>query len=102
MRRFFKNELSHCISEDINIIVSDNRAMLDSQIVQLIEDVEAKTSEYSNVFLNIGISYGGRNEIIRAMLSCINEIASGIITMEDISEAVFSKYLDTKGHPDID
>ena len=102
MKRFFKNELSHCISEGINIIVSGNRTMLDSQIVQLIEDVEAATSECNNVFLNIGISYGGRDEIIRAMRGCINEIASGVITMDDISEDMFSKYLDTRGRPDID
>lgn len=102
MKRFFKDELSHCIAEGINITVSGNRAMLDPQIVHLIEDVENATAGCNNVFLNIGISYGGRDEILRAMRKCFQEVSDGTLAIDDISEDTFSIHLDTKGRPDID
>jgi len=52
--------------------------------------------------LNIAMNYGGRTELIEAMKAMIPEIINGTITADNLSEAVYEKYLYTAGMPDPD
>ena len=102
MAKFFRDEIDNCISEGINIVVSGNRSMLDKKVVSLIENVEEDTSKCDKVFLNIGISYGGRDELLRAVRACCNDAINGTLLPSNIDESTFSEYLDTVNRPDID
>lgn len=99
---FFNKELSHCIEEGINIKISGNRSMFSMHILNLIENIESATSSCDKVYLNIALSYGGRDELLRAVRKCCNDIKSGTIDVEEIDEALFTSYLDTAQRPDID
>jgi len=52
--------------------------------------------------INVCLNYGGRNEIIRAAKRWAKDCAEGRANPEDLDEAVFSDYLDTRGIPDPD
>ncbi len=54
------------------------------------------------LILNICINYGGKDEIIRAIKKLNNDVRAGVITNENISEAVFETYLDSRGLPPVD
>ena len=50
--------------------------------------------------VQIALSYGGRDEIIRAIRKLAEDIVSNRQSIEGISEEVFDSYLDTAGIPE--
>lgn len=62
--------------------------------------IEEISSKKTGINLHIAINYGGRDEIIRAMKNMFKDISCGKFLIDDISEAQFSKYLDTKDYKD--
>ncbi|WMM26588.1 isoprenyl transferase [Tissierella sp. MB52-C2] len=61
-----------------------------------------KTSQNTGMILNIGLNYGGRDEIIFGIKNLLNDIEMGKINIEDLNSKNFSDYLYTKGQPDPD
>lgn len=49
---------------------------------------------------NVCLNYGGRDEILRAVQAFSAKCAAGECKPEDLDEAVFSSYLDSRGIPD--
>ena len=49
---------------------------------------------------NVCLNYGGRDEIVRAARQFARDCAEGRRKPEDLTEAVFSGYLDSRGVPD--
>ena len=60
------------------------------------------TKNNTGVVLNIAFNYGGRDEIIRAVKLVSKEVENGNISIEDINEEIFEKYLYTSNTPDPD
>ena len=60
------------------------------------------TENNTGLVFNLAISYGGRQEIIRAVKSVIADVNAGKLKADDISEDVFPQYLYTDGLPDPD
>ena len=54
------------------------------------------------MILNIGLNYGGRDEIIFGIKNILIDIEMGKINIDDLNETNFSNYLYTKGQPDPD
>ena len=52
--------------------------------------------------INVCLNYGGRDEIIRAAKDWAKDVAEGRVQAEDLDEAAFSRYLDSRGVPDPD
>lgn len=63
--------------------------------------IEATKNNTGMVFA-FAINYGGRDEIKRAVENIVDDVESGKISKEDISEELISSYLDTKDLPDPD
>lgn len=102
LENFFNNELDNCIKEGISIKISGNRSMFSAHILSIIDKIESSTEHCNKVFLNIALSYGGRDELIRAVRKCSSDVKKGVFNPEDIDESIFASYLDTSGRPDID
>src|SRR3989339_418502 len=67
----------------------------------LLEGIEA-TSKNTGLLLNLAISYSGRLEIVRAVRLAADDIASGKLLPELLTEEKLSSYLYTAGMPDPD
>ena len=67
-----------------------------------IKKVEDATKDYNGYKLNIAVAYGGREEIIEAIRKIAEEYKQGKITMDDITEENFKKYLYDGTIPDPD
>lgn len=61
-----------------------------------------RTRSNPGLKLNIGLNYGGRSEIIRAVQRITGQAVSGEIEPDAIDEKLFSGILDTGGQPDPD
>ena len=57
---------------------------------------------YEGCQVNICLNYGGRDEILRAMRAWQADCAAGKAKAEELTEAVFSNYLFSRGVPDPD
>lgn len=67
--------------------------MLPENIRLLIEDAEIRSSNNRGMKLVLALSYGGRNEILRA----VKKIIERGIRPEDVTESLFESNLDTAG-----
>ncbi len=73
---------------------------LPDQLQQQLGGVMEKTAANAALLLNMALSYGGRQEILRAARLASEAIARGEIT--DINEENFGRYLYTANMPDPD
>ncbi|RLI18946.1 di-trans,poly-cis-decaprenylcistransferase [Candidatus Bathyarchaeota archaeon] len=76
---------------------------------ELPEDVRAeirKTEEFTREFnggvLNVAVSYSGRSEIVNAVREIVKDYSKGKISLDEINEDTFSRYLYTARLPDPD
>ena len=69
-----------------------------AKLAQKFSDLEEKTKEYSEYFVNIAFDYGGRDDIVTA----IKNIVKDGLSPNDITEKVVSNHLYTKDIPDPD
>ena len=82
----------------IKILGDINR--LDSDIREKIIKLEDKTRENTGLVFNIALNYGGRDEIIHAVLDITRDLMNKNI--EEVNEEVFSRYLYSGSIPDPD
>ncbi len=75
---------------------------LDDKLKDSIRELTEYSSQFTGLTLTIAINYGSRDEMTRAIRKIANDVKDGKINSEDISEEVFSGYLDTKDIPDPD
>ncbi len=96
LSRYLSEERDFLIQEKIRLNVIGNWKKLPSSLVRKIEEVQDATAENQEMLLNIALSYGGREEIIKAVNKILEE------KKKKITEDSFSKYLYTSGIPDPD
>lgn len=95
-KEFFSKNLDELIKEEIKISIMGDVSCFDTELNYLIEQAIIKTSIFENKVLNIGLNYGSRNEILRAVNLAVKH---GI---ELKSEKEFEKLLYTSNLPDPD
>ena len=66
------------------------------KIVELLDNLESDTKEFTDFNVQLCLDYGGRDEIVRAVNKIILE------GLKNIDEESFSKYLDDSEIPDVD
>ncbi|MBI4685925.1 MAG: isoprenyl transferase [Nitrospirae bacterium] len=90
---YLKNELKDLVEQGIVFRTIGETWRLPKNIQSLLAETERITAENTGMTLVAALSYGGRNEIIRATQKII---ASGV-SPEKISEDMFDSFLDTAG-----
>jgi len=91
---FHKNNVRLCIIGD--------REKIAPFLRKKIEQAEKDTKAYNSLVLNIALSYGAREEIVRAVKNISEDVKKGNVKTPDINEKLFSEYLYTKDCPDPD
>ncbi len=93
-----KEEFSTFAEREIRFRVIGNRDKLSEGLRELIELIEATTKDNQRFTIQCALSYGGRDELIRA----IKKAVYLNLSTNDINEACISNLLDTAGVPDPD
>ena len=102
LRFYIKKEINELNDEGIRFQVIGDRTRLAPDIVGLIEDAENLTKNNSRLTLTIALSYGGRAEITMAARRMAEDVAAGILDINDINENELSARLLTADMPDPD
>ena len=74
---------------------------LSPRLQELVKQTNEIASRFEGFTANICLNYGGRDEIVRAARKYAADIAAGR-TERELSEELFSSYLDSAGTPDPD
>ncbi len=69
--------------------------LIPQDILSKIAEVEKRSSNYNERFLNIALCYGGRQEIVDAVVKLIKDVLNGVVKIDDVNEELFRKYLST-------
>jgi len=94
LKKLYKNNIRIQILGDIERLPEFAR----NEVIRAIK----KTSSNTGMVLNIGLNYGGRDEIIRAIKLLYNDVIKENLDIDNIDEELFSKYLYTGNQPDPD
>jgi undecaprenyl diphosphate synthase len=95
---FLKSEIATMKANDIRFRTIGRIERLPSSARKWMEKAVTETAGNSGMVLNLALSYGGRGEILEA----IKRLNASGTTAEQLTDEVFSSYLDTAGLPDPD
>ena len=106
LMRLFKDYLQEAIRDfkDDSIVLRfiGDRSAFSPELLSLMNENEEESCERDGMVLNIAMNYGGRAEIVHGIREIAEEVKNGSIKPEEISEAMVSDHLYTKGQPDPD
>lgn len=102
LKRYLNVELPRMQNNDIRLMSIGDRSRLPDSVRKTLETTINKTSGNSKLTLNLALSYGGRDEIVRAVKSLSRDCLSGRRTVDSITSEVLDSYLDTVDLPDPD
>lgn len=102
LEEFLTTQIELLQKNGVRLFIIGDREKIDAGLRKRIEQAEKDTAHNSALFLNIGFSYGGRQEIVNASRVLAEEAKKGTIEPSEIDERLFSRYLYTKHCPDPD
>ena len=108
--------LMRLFEEKFNNIITDKRIhgnrikvraigrihLLPDYVREAIKEAEKATENYDNSQLNIAIGYSGRIELIDAFKEVARKVLGGILSLDEIDEALIDSHLSTAGLPEPD
>ncbi len=95
---YLRREMKKLAKDNIIFRAIGNIEKLPREIQTLLREFEALTRDNTGLLLTSAISYGGREEILKAVRRMVKEG----LKPEEINENTFGNYLYTKGLPDPD
>lgn len=101
-RGYISNNLVELHDKNVRVRFIGDPSALSPEILVLMEKLRSLTENNTGLQFNIAINYGGRDEIVRASRAIATQVAAGELAVEDITEASFSTYLDSRNQNDPD
>ncbi len=106
LMKLFRSYLKRCkkIARDNKMkikIIGDVSAFA-PDIQQSILELEEYSRDYDELYFQIAMNYGSRDEITRGMRRMAQDVADGKLSPEAVNEQLIESYLDTAGVPDPD
>ena len=102
LRRFIHQDVAELHDAGVKIVVIGERADLEPDLRELIEQSERLTAQNDRMTLVVAFNYGSRDEIVRAARAMGEAVAQGRLDPDDITCDLVDAYLDTRGIPDPD
>ncbi|MGW8194031.1 MAG: isoprenyl transferase [Desulforhopalus sp.] len=102
LKRYLESELNRMQKNDVRLISIGDHSLLPDSVREALQRVIGLTSKNSGLTLNLALSYGSRNEIVRAVQKIGNLCKNGSMEPEAITDSIISGHLDTCDMPDPD
>jgi undecaprenyl diphosphate synthase len=100
--RYLRGEIADLHKHNIRLRVVGDRTPFSPEITGLINEGETLTKDNNCLNFTIALNYGGRADIAAAARRAAEEVSSGRLATEDVTEERFSGWLSTAGMPDPD
>ncbi len=85
-----------------NVKFIGSREGMPEDITQMVDIVEANSSDKNKIHINIAVNYGGRDEIVHSLKTLAEKVQKGELDPQCITEDMVSGGLYTAGQPDPD
>ena len=102
LQRYVKTEAAELRDQGVEVRVFGDLDRLAAGPRKAVDEIRDRTRGGDTLSLNLMISYGGRDEIIRAARSVAEDVAAGRLEPGDVDEAELSSRLYTADFPDPD
>ena len=106
LMKLFRSYLKRCLKiadrNKMQVKVIGDITAFDPDIQESIRVLEDYSSKYNELYFQIALNYGSRDEMIRGIRSLARDVRDGRLNPEIIDEKIFEGYLDTAGVPDPD
>ncbi len=99
---YMKTCLKTAKKNNMRVRVLGDISRLSPQLQQQIQELEQESAQYDGFYFQIALNYGSRDEMMRAMKRMYADVEAGKLSKEQMTEELFSGYLDTAGIPDPD
>lgn len=96
---FLRKEIRELNEKNVKITTIGDLTRIPEFCQTEIDMAKNLTKNNTGVVLNVAFNYGGRDEIVRAVKKCL---VDENLNVDDLTEDIFEKYLDTNGMPDPD
>ena len=96
LKVYFKKFIGKLLKNDIRLMVMGDLSVLDDELQKVIGEAIEKSSTNTGATLNIALNYGGRQEVVRAVNSLLQDGKE--ITVEGISSRLYTAPI---GEPDL-
>ena len=102
LSHYLRSELKAMLKNGIRLRVIGEIERLPAAIRKVLQSILEQTRNNTAMTLTLALSYGGRNEIVRAVRSLAERVKGGTLEPASIDDAVISDALDTADIPDPD
>ena len=102
LRDYLKNCIKRANKNNMKVRVIGDVSRLDEDLQKKIAELKEASKDNTGINFTIALNYGSRDEMVRAMKHMADDLQSGKLQKEDITEEFFNSYLDTKELPDPD
>ncbi len=102
LKKYLKKETQNLVKENIRFSVLGDLDRLPADVQKQIHESMKQTSNCDGLRLTFALSYGSRQEIVKATKEIAAKVALGQLTVDEVDEVVFADHLGTQGTPDPD
>ncbi len=99
---YLANELPLFIDNNVRLNLIGNIDRLPVDVQSQLKKSLKKTAQSTGMVLTLALSYGGRDELVRAVKSIVEKTADKSLAHHQITEEALAAELDTAGMPDPD
>ncbi len=99
---FLNTRENQMLSDGVRLLAIGQISRLPSSVQKALARVIKNTSSCDQITLVLALSYGGRDEIIRAVQRAASLVSKHKLKTKKITESRFQDFLDTRGIPDPD
>lgn len=100
--QFLASQRQRMLNDGVRLRVIGDLSRLSEPIQSALADAEKATSQGQQLTLVLALSYGGRDEIMRAAKRVAQSALDGDLDIEKLDNKTFSKFLDTGDLPEPD
>lgn len=79
--------------ENIKIVFSGRKTGLRDDVIEVINNLTEKTKNNTKGIINFCLNYGGHSEIIDATKKIIDDVSEKKLSVDELNEEIYSKYL---------
>jgi undecaprenyl diphosphate synthase len=93
LRKYLDSKHEEFHKKGVKVTILGEPDKIAADILKRIEAIQEETKNNDKLFLNIAFNYGGRKEIVSAAKKLAKKVLTGILSIQDINEELFSNHL---------